>query len=87
MAKTKAEMKMRFHQRLEEKLAKERARPVEPPPRYDDVFYQGTAWLDRLARENDYPDKFILVNKNNTFLDRLILRIKNIINSILFRRK
>lgn len=25
-------------------------RPASPPPRYDDVYFEGVAWLDRLAR-------------------------------------
>lgn len=29
---------------------KEGRREPSPPPRYDDVYYQGTAWLDSLAR-------------------------------------
>jgi len=24
--------------------------PPTPPPRYDEVFFAGTAWLDRIAR-------------------------------------
>jgi len=22
----------------------------DPPPRYDDIYFAGTAWLDRIAR-------------------------------------
>jgi hypothetical protein len=37
--------------RLEERVLKEKALAAvktQPPPRYDDVFYQGVAWLDSL---------------------------------------
>ncbi len=30
--------------------------PVEPSPRYDQVFVEGQAWLDRLAGEPIEPE-------------------------------
>jgi len=36
-------------ERLKAKREERAARPVAPPPRYDDVFFDGVAWLDKLA--------------------------------------
>lgn len=36
-------------ERAEALLAARRPKPVDPPPRYDEVFAEGTRWLDSLA--------------------------------------
>ncbi|SRR6266545_830464 len=43
-----AELRERVRARLAERLARRRA-PVSPPPRYDEVFIEGTRQLDQLA--------------------------------------
>jgi len=35
------------------KAKRQRMVPPEPPPRYDDVYFAGSAWLDRIAREDE----------------------------------
>jgi hypothetical protein len=42
------ELRERVQARLADRLARHR-RPPSPPPRYDEVFLQGTQWLDQLA--------------------------------------
>jgi hypothetical protein len=34
--------------RLKRKRNRRRLVPPDPPPRYDEVFFEGTAWLDLL---------------------------------------
>lgn len=46
-----AAVKTKLAQRLEERSVK--AAPPDPPPRYDDVFHRGVAWLDSLAEGSD----------------------------------
>jgi hypothetical protein len=49
------ELRERVRTTLRERAAARAAartmRPPEPPPRYDDVFLEGQAWLDALAEE------------------------------------
>jgi hypothetical protein len=51
---TKEQRRARIEQRLQEARAR-RPQPVppNPPPRYDEVFFRGREWLDRLANEPD----------------------------------
>jgi hypothetical protein len=45
-----------FKARLEKEKKERRTRPrAVIKPRYDEVFFEGTAWLDGLAR-GDYPE-------------------------------
>jgi len=43
------ETKKRIAEKLAQKRAQQIARRVLPPPRYDNVFFEGLAWLDELA--------------------------------------
>ncbi|MCL2726678.1 MAG: hypothetical protein FWD69_19840 [Polyangiaceae bacterium] len=43
------ETKKRIAEKLAQKRAQQIACRVLPPPRYDDVFFEGLAWLDELA--------------------------------------
>lgn len=51
---TRNERIRRFRERLRESYRahkeQERKAPVSHPPRYDDVYEQGAAWLDAIAR-------------------------------------
>ncbi len=49
-ARTFEQLREEVKHRLREKLARERERrkSVAPQPRYDDVFFEGVAWLDEL---------------------------------------
>lgn len=40
---------------VQRRLAQERqtVRPPVPAPRYDDVFFEGVAWLDSLAEDEN----------------------------------
>lgn len=43
-------------------VAKLRSKPrahvsVQPPPRYDEIFYEGLAWLDGLAHDQPLIDR------------------------------
>ncbi len=42
------ELRRRIREHLEAR--RRRTTPPIPPPRYDEVFFAGTAWLDRIAR-------------------------------------
>lgn len=46
-----AALKERFREKIKERRAAERARVLAPPPRYDDVYFEGVAWLNALADE------------------------------------
>jgi hypothetical protein len=50
----------RLHASVQERLAARRAKqaaaPPDPAPRYDAVFFQGTAWLDRLSHDDSFED-------------------------------
>lgn len=46
LEKVKAEVR----RRLEEKRKRLLGKPIRHPPRYDDVFWKGTDWLDAIAR-------------------------------------
>jgi hypothetical protein len=48
LARFRAEVRRRMERRREER---KRKRFAPPPARYDDVYFQGLAWLDRLAGE------------------------------------
>lgn len=41
---------IRIRKRLKElrERWREELRPVDPPPRYDDIFFEGLEWLDKL---------------------------------------
>jgi hypothetical protein len=43
------EARARIAAKLVKKREERAARKTAPPPRYDDVYYEGVAWLDRLA--------------------------------------
>jgi hypothetical protein len=45
------EAKARVAQKMAERRAAQAERKLAPPPRYDEVFFEGVAWLDELAGE------------------------------------
>jgi hypothetical protein len=47
------ELRLRVQQRLRERREKPGVVPPNPPPRYDEVFFQGTQWLDEIAAGPD----------------------------------
>jgi len=47
-AKTE-ELRLRIQERSRELREKPKRVPPNPPPRYDEVFFRGTQWLDKLA--------------------------------------
>ena len=49
-----ARVRARFKAMMAEKRAKQ-VPPVSPPPRYDEVYFRGTAWLDALAAGESEP--------------------------------
>lgn len=49
-----AKLRERVRARLEERRQRP-AVPVSPPPRYDDVFFEGVKWLDHLGGEPVEP--------------------------------
>lgn len=51
-AKTE-ELRLRIQERFRELREKPKVVPPNPPPRYDEVFFQGTQWLDKLAAGAD----------------------------------
>jgi len=51
MTKRKAVLKAlkeRINKRLDEELKAKKEKKYAPPPRYDDVFFQGLDWLNKL---------------------------------------
>jgi hypothetical protein len=38
-----------FQRRLRERLGRKPVEPAGPPPRYDEIYAEGVAWLDELA--------------------------------------
>jgi hypothetical protein len=48
--RARAEAREAIRAEIRRRLANGRRRLVspDPPPRYDDVFFEGTAWLDKL---------------------------------------
>jgi hypothetical protein len=54
LSKAKIEaLRARMEQRLRELRAAPSTVAPDPPPRYDEVFFRGTEWLDQLAAEPD----------------------------------
>lgn len=47
------ELRLRVQEHFRELREKPTAVPPNPPPRYDEVFFQGAQWLDKLAAEVD----------------------------------
>lgn len=45
------ELRRKIRKLVEER--RQRRVPPDPPPRYDDVYFVGTAWLDRIARGDE----------------------------------
>ena len=41
-------LKERINKRLDEELKAKKEKKYAPPPRYDDVFFQGLDWLNKL---------------------------------------
>jgi hypothetical protein len=68
------------------KRQEERARRVlVPPPRYDDEFFEGVAWLDSLAGESIPVGQFELIidqsigeNVNNSHIELSLHKIRKI---------
>ena len=52
MTDAKREKREELRRRLRAYVEEKRKRHVQPdpPPRYDEVYFEGTAWLDRMAR-------------------------------------
>lgn len=46
-----ATVKARFEEMMAKRVADRQARKLAPPPRYDDVYFEGVEWLDQLAGE------------------------------------
>lgn len=44
---------LRLRERFRELREKPKVAPPNPPPRYDEVFFRGTQWLDQLAAGAD----------------------------------
>jgi len=42
-------VRVEIRRRLNAKLAERRPPALSPPPRYDEVFFEGVKWLDSLA--------------------------------------
>ncbi len=51
------ELRARIQQRLQELRKRPKALPPNPPPRYDEVFFRGTQWLDELAAGPDLHEE------------------------------
>ncbi len=51
-AKTE-ELRLRIQEHFRRLREKPKVLPPQPPPRYDEVFFQGTQWLDKLAAGAD----------------------------------
>ena len=51
-----ARLRALVRERLAAHRAQEEAATPEPAPRYDQVFLQGLAWLDRLSYEDSWED-------------------------------
>ena len=47
------ELRLRIREHFRELREKPRVVPPNPPPRYDEVFFQGTQWLEKLAAGAD----------------------------------
>jgi hypothetical protein len=47
------ELRLRIQEHLRELREKPKGVPPSPAPRYDEVFFQGTRWLDRLGAGAD----------------------------------
>ena len=47
------ELRFRIREHFQELREKPKLVSPNPPPRYDEVFFQGTQWLDRLAAGAD----------------------------------
>lgn len=54
-----AEKRAALKARLEEikNRPKKRFRPPSPPPRYDEEYFRGLAWLESLALPDEGPDE------------------------------
>lgn len=48
---TREELRRRVQERLARKRQGVPVGPPQPPPRYDDVYFEGVKWLDSLAYE------------------------------------
>jgi hypothetical protein len=51
-----ARLRALVRERLAARRAEEEAAPPEPAPLYDEVFFQGVAWLDRCSYEDSWED-------------------------------
>jgi len=59
MPDRREELRARLTEALDAAIAERKARaPVSPPPRYDDVYHEGTARLDAMAR-GEIPDPLV----------------------------
>jgi hypothetical protein len=52
IAALRAKVKEHFRRRAEERAAQ----APDPAPRYDDIFWRGTAWLDNLSYTDRWDD-------------------------------
>ena len=46
-------LRLRIQERFRELREKPKRVPPNPPPRYDEVFFRGTQWLEELAAGAD----------------------------------
>lgn len=59
MPDRREELRARLTEALDAAIAERKARvPASPPPRYDEVYHEGTAWLDAMAR-GEIPDPLV----------------------------
>jgi hypothetical protein len=50
-------LRVRIRARLKAKAEERAARPpVSPAPRYDELYFRGTAWLDSLSYTDNWSD-------------------------------
>ena len=50
------EVKEKIRAKLKEKMEAKANEKKATPPRYDEEFYEGVAWLDSLGRDDDDGD-------------------------------
>jgi hypothetical protein len=51
-----ARLRASVQERLAARRAKQATAPPDPAPRYDDVFFHGVAWLNRLSYDDSFDD-------------------------------
>lgn len=57
------ELRQKIRERAEAK--RKRMLPPMPPPRYDEVYFAGTEWLDRIARGEEEGCRRLLLMEDS----------------------